>query len=110
MKRFVVILMIISLMVLGGSSIFAGGTSQINATLVNQAGKQLQSFASQYYTGFWLEVGGFVSTLMRAYVSPTLASVGTIVTLAGSIIQLLAVNNINEAGASLRAATTPNQW
>ena len=113
MKRFVVILMIISLMVLWGGSIFAQGTSQINAGLVNQTGKQLQSFASQYYTGYWLEVGGISLTFIMALISPALGDVvvpvGGLVVFAGNVMQLLAANNISEAGASLRAATTPAQ-
>ncbi|MGC8638201.1 MAG: hypothetical protein ACP5UP_08280 [Athalassotoga sp.] len=105
MKRVVVILMVISLMVLLGGSIFAQGTSGINARLVNQAGQQLESYTFQYYMGFWLQVGGIVGAGILASVSPALSALGLIAVLAGEVIQFLAAGNIGAAGASLISAS-----
>ncbi len=108
MKRLVVILMIISLLVLLGGSIFAQGTSSIDAKFVNQAGHQLESYASQYYTGFWIEVaGGFLIGLGLGSYSAALAFLGFVADLAGSFIQFLAAGNVGAAGGSLISATSP---
>ena len=106
MKRFLVVLMIISLMVLFSGSIFAQSTSSIDARLVNQAGKQLENYSSQYYTGFWIEAGGYALTILSAaYNAPILAVLGLLGSLVGSVLTFLAAGNIGAAGASLVAAT-----
>jgi len=105
-KRFLVVLMIISLMVLFSGSIFAQSTSSIDAKLVNQAGKQLENYSSQYYIGFWTEIGGLVLAGLAAYTSPTLTVLGLLGSLVGSVLTFLAAGNIGEAGASLVAATS----
>jgi len=105
-KRFLVVLMIISLMVLFSGSIFAQSTSSIDAKLVNQAGKQLENYTSQYYTGFWIEAGGYVLTILSAaYNAPILAVLGLLGSLVGSVLTFLAAGNIGAAGASLVSAT-----
>ncbi len=108
MKRVVVALMIISLLVLLGGSIFAQGTSNVDARLVNQAGQQLESYASQYYTGFWIEVaGGFLIGLGLGADSAALALLGFVTDLTGDVVQFLAAGNVGAAGASLISATSP---
>ncbi len=108
MKRVVAALMIISLLVLLGGSIFAQGTSNIDARLLNQAGHQLESYASQYYTGYWIEVGGiFLTGVGGAIYSATLTLLGFVLYVAGGVIQFLAAENVGAAGASLISATSP---
>jgi len=110
MKRIVVALIIISLLVLLGGSIFAQGTSNIDARLVYQAGRQLESYSSQYYMGFWIAVGGiFLAGVGEAIYPPSaaLTLLGFVAYLAGNVIQFLAAGNIGAAGASLVSATVP---
>ncbi len=109
MKRVVAVLMIISLLVLLGGSIFAQGTSNIDARLLNQAGQQLESYASQYYTGFWIEVaGGFLTVLGLGAGSAALALLGFVADFIGEVVQFLAAGNVGAAGASLISATSPS--
>ncbi len=109
MKRLVVILMIISLLVLLGGSIFAQGTSNIDARLVNQAGQQLESYASQFYMGYWIEVGGgALMGLGLGIYSGAVALLGFLVYVTGGVIQFLAAGNVGAAGASLISATSPS--
>ncbi len=117
LKCFVVVLVIVSLTVLAGSSTFAQSAS-VDSKLVNQAGKQLEDYASQYYTGFWLSIGGTILIAAAPYVSPVLAVMGflnansvlviagLLMNLAGDFYQFLAAGNIGAAGASLIQAAS----
>jgi len=122
-RKFIVILMVISLMVFLSGSIFAQGAfginevnqnpSGIDAKLVTQAGHQLESYASQYYTGFWLQVVGYVfvalginSTTYYYSSTSSLSALGALFVLAGGLMQFLAAGNIGSAGASLVLASS----
>lgn len=77
---------------------------EINAQLLIDAGRALKSFRSNYYTGYFISIGGMALVLIGALSWPPNAGlmiVGYLGSLVGSVWMLLSFNSVGVAGERL---------
>jgi len=79
-----------------------------NSKILCSAGAELKTASNNYYTGFWISLGGGIILAIGANIlSPEIIIVGCVVSLAGAILSLESISHIGKAGKILMSIYKP---
>ena len=83
-----------------------------NPLAVREAGRSLQKFTTQFYIGTGIQIGGTVlaslSNVDMNNPNQSMAAVGAIMMVAGTVVQLISFKHVGKAGRLLENGTLSN--
>lgn len=83
-----------------------------NPLALREAGRSLQKFTTQFYIGTGIMIGGTVltslSTVDTNNPNQSMAAVGAIMVVAGTVVQLISFKHVGKAGRLLENGTLSN--